>query len=181
MSACTVGRDGHVVTIGAARLLTARPHGRIAMKQALRRLTAEEFAALGPYIAHLAPARRDAVEKVLVHGLSMAQAAGEEFSRQNVHEAVHLVLRIAEGRQVHQRYAARAESGRVPSGWREVTLIAPVALIPRLERMVADAAAAAEEEAAARKVARRTAAAQAGDATSSDDVTAVAKKKTRRA
>jgi len=83
----------------------------------------------------------NAAKAALVDGQTL-QAVGDQFgwSRQAVGDAVNVVWRTLERYHEAQRAAANAET-LLPSGWEQVTLIAPRYLTEKFRREIAQALA----------------------------------------
>jgi len=107
--------------------------------RAKRRMTAAEFEAVRPLL-NISDDRIKAARLALVDGQTLA-AVGYQFgwSRQAVGDAVSVVWKTLESYHESQRVAANA-GALLPPGWEQVTLIAPVNLIGKFRREIAEAA-----------------------------------------
>ena len=109
-------------------------------RHAKRRLHAAEFEAVRPLL-NISEERIEAARLALVDGLTF-QSIGRRYgwSKQAVGDTVNVVWKRMNDYHAAQQAAASA-AGVLPSGWEQVTLIAPAELASRFRREAAEAQA----------------------------------------
>jgi len=101
-------------------------------------MTAQEFAALEPFLKNISADRVKAARLVLVDDMTHAAAAqviNLGWTRQAVADCVRVVARRF---AAFQKANAIAQSDRsIPEGWERITLVSPRELIPRFYAQIA--------------------------------------------